>query len=75
MKIKTRYIVQHPEIFSGEPVLAGTRIPAIRLKGLVERGYTEAHLKEDFPHVSRKKIRGALAELMEIGTEKLSKTR
>lgn len=70
-----KYIVRNPEIFSGEPVLAGTRIPAVRLKALVERGYTEAHLKEDFPHVSRKKIRGALAELMEIGIERLSQNR
>lgn len=64
-KAKTRYIVRNPEIMGGAPVIAGTRIPVIRLVWLMRHGYTEQQLREDFPYVSRTKLRGALAELFE----------
>lgn len=64
-----RYIVCNPEIFDGEPVIVGTRIPAVRLQALLKYGYTEEKLRQEFPHVGVRKLRGALSELIGDGIQ------
>jgi uncharacterized protein (DUF433 family) len=61
------YIVRDKDIMGGAPVIVGTRIPAERLVALLEFGYTEEKIKEQFPHVDLKKIRGAVSELAASG--------
>ena len=46
-------------------VIAGTRIPVARIIHLLKEGYTVEAVQEDYPHVSVKKIEGALDELIE----------
>lgn len=67
--MKTVFISQNQEIFNGAPVITGTRIPAVRLKALIDHGYNEKNIKEEFPQLSMKKIRGALTELIDSGIE------
>lgn len=69
--MKTVYISQSEGIFDGAPVIKGTRIPATRLRALIQHGYTEENIKEEFPQLSTKKIRGALDELLSNGIEHL----
>jgi uncharacterized protein (DUF433 family) len=69
-----KYIERNQDIFGGEPVVVGTRIPAVRLTALIRQGYTETSLRSEFPQVSLQKLRGALAELMEAGIMSLEKT-
>ena len=68
---KKQYIVQQEGIMGGAPVIVGTRIPAERLAALIRHGYTEDHLKKEFPHVAIVKLRGALAELVDRGLRSL----
>lgn len=65
------YIEKNEKILGGNPVIAGTRIPAQRLLHLIQSGYTEENLKEEFPGVPAKKIRGALSELISAGLQRV----
>jgi len=62
-----KYVIRSTEIMGGAPVIAGTRIPAERLLVLVRHGYTEDHLRREFPKLGVRKLRGALTELLESG--------
>jgi uncharacterized protein (DUF433 family) len=42
-------IISDPEILSGTPVFAGTRIPLEQVAALIRRGRPEAELAEHFP--------------------------
>ena len=65
----THYISRNEKILGGQPVITGTRIPAMRIKHLIDSGYTEDNLKKEFPGVSVKKIRGSISELVALGLE------
>lgn len=62
-----QFVVRRSDILGGEPVIVGTRIPAARLSVLVRHGYTEERLRAEFPKLGVRKLRGALAELLEAG--------
>lgn len=70
-----KFITKKRSIMGGAPVIIGTRIPVERLLALVRHGYTELNLQNEFPHVSQRKIRGALAELLEQGMERVDRQR
>ena len=57
------------KILGGKPVISGTRIPVERLKYLIESGYTVENLKEEFPHINKKKISSVMAFLLTKGID------
>lgn len=64
--MKNKYIVSNPEIMTGKPVIAGTRVPIARILFLLKEGYTIEAIQEEYPHVSLKKIKGAVEELIKM---------
>ena len=59
-----------PEIMSGEPVFAGTRVPVRNLLDYLEGGQTLEEFREDFPSVTREQ---AIAFLEEAGRALVTK--
>ena len=53
-------ITSDPEIVSGTPVFAGTRVPIKNLFDYLEGGQDLAEFFEDFPSVSEEQARGVL---------------
>jgi uncharacterized protein (DUF433 family) len=51
-----RVVVQDPEILSGTPVFAGTRVPVRNLLDYLEGGYTLDEFLEDFPGVTKAQV-------------------
>ncbi len=54
-------IKRDPLIMSGQPVIAGTRIPVATILNDLATGSTEAQVLEDYPTLSLEDIRAALA--------------
>ena len=54
-------IVKSPDILSGAPVFAGTRVPIKNLLDYVRAGESVAEFLDDFPSVSRDQIDSVLA--------------
>ncbi len=42
-------VIVAPEIMSGQPVVAGTRIPAATILAYVNGGYSVNDIREDYP--------------------------
>ncbi len=57
-----KYIVSNPEILSGKPVIAGTRIPVDQILFLLKEGYTIEAIHEFYPHVNTATISGTVSE-------------
>jgi uncharacterized protein (DUF433 family) len=71
MMMKLEQIVHSdPEIMSGEPVFAGTRVPVRNLLDYLEGGQTLEEFLENFPSVTREQ---AIAFLEEAGRALLTK--
>lgn len=62
MKTKA-YISQNTKIMAGKPVIAGTRIPLSRIIFLLRDGYTVDAISEEYPHVNKNQLLGAIMEL------------
>jgi len=56
-------IVRSPDILSGTPVFAGTRVPVKNLLDYVRAGDTITDFLDDFPSVSREQVDTVLARL------------
>ena len=64
--MKTRSVVViDPEILSGTPVFAGTRVPVRALLDYLEGGETMDDFLEQFPTVSRKQAIAFLEQVSE----------
>ena len=61
-------IVRDPEILSGMPVFAGTRVPAKNLLDYLEHGRSIEEFLDDFPTVRREQVIAALEEAKELLT-------
>lgn len=59
---ETRLIVRDPEIMSGTPVFAGTRVPVQSLFDYLEAGHPLDAFLDDFPTVKREQAQGVLAQ-------------
>ena len=59
-------IIRDPEILSGMPVFAGTRVPAKNLLDYLEHGRSLDEFLEDFPTVRREQAVAALEEAKEL---------
>jgi uncharacterized protein (DUF433 family) len=62
----SQYITSTPGIMSGDPVIAGTRIPISRIIYLLSQGYTVKALHKDYPWVSIKTFKEVIDEIVEI---------
>ena len=49
-------VVQDPEILSGTPVFAGTRVPVRNLLDYLEGGYALDEFLDDFPAVTKARV-------------------
>jgi len=49
-------VTQHPDILGGEPVFAGTRVPAKSLFDHLEAGDSIEEFLESFPSVKREQV-------------------
>ncbi|MBI5620139.1 DUF433 domain-containing protein [Candidatus Gottesmanbacteria bacterium] len=58
-----KYIVSDPQILSGVPVIAGTRIPVSRIVFLLKDGYTLEAIREEYPHISLKVLEAVIDEI------------
>jgi uncharacterized protein (DUF433 family) len=67
-----RLVTCSPEIMSGTPVFAGTRVPIKNLWDYLEGGQTLAEFLDDFPTVTREQSLRALREARECLLEKLA---
>jgi uncharacterized protein (DUF433 family) len=54
--VKSAIIVSNPEILSGTPVFAGTRVPVENLTDYMEHGESIDGFLDDFPTVSREQV-------------------
>lgn len=54
-------IVKTPDILSGTPVFAGTRVPIKNLLDYVRAGESVTEFLDDFPSVSRDQVDSVLA--------------
>jgi uncharacterized protein (DUF433 family) len=59
-------IIRDPEILSGMPVFAGTRVPAKNLIDYLEHGRSLEEFLDDFPTVRREQAIAALEEAKEL---------
>jgi len=59
---KKPIVVADPEIMSGEPCFAGTRVPVRALLDYIEGGDTLNEFLEQYPTVSRKQAIGFLEQ-------------
>ncbi len=58
----SKYITSTPGIMSGDPVIAGTRVPISRILFLLKEGYTLEAVHEDYPHIDMQTLEGAIDE-------------
>ena len=59
-------IISDPEIMSGEPVFAGTRVPAKTLTDYLEAGDTIDVFLDHFPSVRREQAVGFLDAALDV---------
>jgi len=69
-----KYVSIKPNVMSGMPVIAGTRIPIERIYYLLKQGYSLDMLWEEYPWVDKKKIQYAVAYLVKAGMDAFEKT-
>lgn len=48
---------------SGAPVIAGTRIPVVKILYLLKEGFTLKEIAKQYPHVGLIKLKGTISEL------------
>lgn len=72
-KVFNSLVSVNKQILGGTPVVAGTRIPIIRLKYLVKSGYDASDLQQEYPHVDIEKINSVLSYLIGLGLNSLEK--
>jgi uncharacterized protein (DUF433 family) len=59
-------LVRDPDILSGTPVFAGTRVPVKNLLDSLEHGHSLDEFLDDFPTVRREQAIAALEDAMEL---------
>ena len=60
--MKSGVIRSNPEVLSGTPVFAGTRVPVQNLIDCLEGGYSIDEFLEDFPSVKQEQVIQVLEE-------------
>jgi uncharacterized protein (DUF433 family) len=62
----TPFVTSSPEVLSGKPVFAGTRVPVHLLIECLSAGDSIDEFLEGFPSVSREQVLGFLAYAEEV---------
>jgi len=65
-QIDTQIISRLPEVMSGAPVFAGTRVPVQTIIDYLAGGHSLEEFLDDFPTVSRDQALGLLARAKEM---------
>jgi uncharacterized protein (DUF433 family) len=65
MGMKTVVVITDPQILSGTPVFAGTRVPVKTLTDYLEDGASIGEFLDDFPSVQREQVVQFLEEARE----------
>ena len=60
---KQKYISSTPSIMRGALVIAGTRIPIVRILYLLKEGYTLEAVREEYPQISIDTLKNVINEL------------
>lgn len=63
--VRSVLVSRDPQVHSGDPVFAGTRVPADTLVDYLEGGYTLDEFPDHFPTVKREQAVAALEVLGE----------
>ena len=63
--MKTPVISRNPEVLSGTPVFAGTRVPVQNLIDCLESEYSIDEFLDDFPSVTREQVFAFLEQAKE----------
>ncbi len=58
--MKYQYVEINPSVCSGQPVLAGTRIPVTIILDRLEAGNTIAEILKNYPELQADQITGAI---------------
>jgi uncharacterized protein (DUF433 family) len=62
----SKYITSTPGIMSGDPVIAGTRVPISRILFLLKEGYSLEAIHEEYPHIPLTTLSGAIDEVIDV---------
>ena len=65
-EVEAQIISRAPDVMSGAPVFAGTRVPAKNLLDYLEHGRSIEEFLDDFPTVRREQVIAALEEAKEL---------
>lgn len=65
MKKSTTYIESKSGILGGIPVVTGTRIPVSQLLRLLSQGYGIKEVKQHYPQLSLRTIKGVISAIAE----------
>ena len=66
-----KYIHSDPDILGGELVIKNTRVPLQRIIFLLKEGYNFEAIHEEYPHIDKKVLAGALDELEKLAQRTL----
>ncbi len=66
MEVQTQVISRSPDIMSGAPVFAGTRVPVQTIIDYLAGGHPLEEFLDDFPTVSREQALELLARVKEM---------
>jgi uncharacterized protein (DUF433 family) len=70
MEIRQR-IIANPDVLTGKPVIAGTRLSVQFIVGLLANGATYQEILSEYPYITEEDIRACLAyasQLLESST-------
>ena len=67
----SKYITATSDIMSGQPVIAGTRVPISRILFLLKEGYTLEAIHEEYPHIPTETLSGAVDEVITVVNQTL----
>lgn len=62
----SKYITATPGIMSGQPVIAGTRIPISWIIFLLKQGYPLEAIHDQYPHVELDTLSKVIDEIVDI---------
>ncbi len=65
-KVSKRVIARSPEVMSGAPVFAGTRVPVQTIIDYLAGGHTLDEFLDDFPTVRRQQANELLPQIKEM---------
>ena len=59
------YIISDKEILLGKPTVKGTRISVEHIIGLLAQGWSEAHILENYPRLTKESLQAVFAYIQE----------